>query len=233
MPQKGRPGLAPGVARAYDGAMRGLFVLALAVCCGCDAAKADYEKCVADTERGDLSAAQAACSAAMGKDPNSASGKSAREQLERVAQQQAGAKKKADEDAAAKKKAEEDAKRAEEEAKNGIEVDCNTLLKAFMSDRNAASTRYLHKRVRTSGKITDTKWVADGNFEFCSIGSDAERQASGILCKLDPATPQDVKAALQVGGTVKVLGAVDKFFQESLDLGAMSQLTITPCEIVK
>jgi len=203
-----------------------LLVLGVLAAIGCDKAKTDYDRCLAETERGNISGAQAACSAAVKKDPESPSGENARIQLDRLAEKEAAAKKKAEEEAAAKKK-------AEEEARLGIEVDSTTLVRAFMSDQNAANKRYLNKRVRTSGKVTETRWVADGNLNMASVGSDAEGQVSGILCKLDSSTPQDVRAALEVGSTVKVVGVVEKFFEANIDLGGMSQLTINPCKIVK
>jgi len=206
--------------------MRGLFPLVLLLSVGCDAAEEDYQRCIAEANRGNVTAAQAACSAAVRKDPDSPAGKGARVRLDLLAEEEAAAKKKAEAEAAAKKK-------AKEEAKHGIQVGCEALVRSFLSDANAANERYLKKRVRTSGKINDTKWVMKGNLTLCPVGSDAEGQVSDILCKLDPKTQEDVRATLEVGESVKVVGVVEEFFAADIGIGTMSQLTLSNCEIVK
>ncbi len=197
--------------------------------CG-DKAKRSLDLCEQDEKAGDLASARKACEDAVSLDANSPSGKVAATKLGALKQ----AIEKADADAAAKKREEAAAARrkADEEAR-GVEVECAVLLKEFISNTAGANSRYVGKRVITSGVIDDAKWVAKGNITLCPVGSDAEGYVSGILCKLDPKTTEDVKAALKTGDTVKIAGRVEKFFRADIGVGVMSQLTIDTCEIVK
>jgi len=185
-----------------------------------DKAKPEFDTCERKLAEGNVEEAEMACMQAVNRDPNSASGKAAASKLPALHEAVGAAR------AAVRKK------EAEDEAR-GIEVDCKDVLRAFLADASASNVRFVNKRIVTSAKIESTEWVRKGNVTLCQVGSDVEGQSAGILCSLDPATPNEVKARLKAGDTVKVAGRVEKFFRADISLGAMAQLTIKPCEIVE